>query len=161
MPPMNDNVLFLDDHKHAPGSQSVSEWQCANLLARFFHYLDEQRHDDVIALFTPEGRWHRQGRLLVGDYAIRAALQVRAGRDFVRHVLSAPCVSSGRDQRMTVQAAVTVYAAPWDPQHTLPLVATGPHQVLNTTATMVPGRRGFEITELIDTTVFCFNATPC
>ena len=156
MPPMNDNVLFLDEHQGAPGGQAVAEWQCANLLARFFHYLDEQRHDDITAFFTAEGRWHRQGRLLVGGYAIRAALQVRTHDCFVRHVLSAPCVTVGRDQRVTVQAAVTVYAAPWDAQHSLPLIAAGPQLVLNTTASMVPARRGYEIAELIDTPVFRF-----
>ncbi|MES2185669.1 MAG: nuclear transport factor 2 family protein [Pseudomonadota bacterium] len=157
---MNDNVLSLAERKASATGNTLAEWQCANLLARFFQFLDEQRYDDLAALFTEEGKWHRQGKVLVGNYAILQALQARSKSLFVRHVLSCPAVTLVGDNRATVSAAVTVYAAPWDTNPVLPLLCQGPHSVLNTTATIYRPRSGaYEIAELINTPIFTF-VTP-
>jgi hypothetical protein len=63
------------------------EWDCARTLTQFFNWFDQWRYDDMVALFAPDGVWHRQGRALQGP-AIMAALDVRSRTQTVRHVIT-------------------------------------------------------------------------
>lgn len=47
------------------------------LLAAFYGALDDGTADEAAALFLPDGTWMRQGRLLTGPAAVRAALDER------------------------------------------------------------------------------------
>ena len=63
------------------------EWDGARTLTRFFNYFDQWRYDDMVALFAPDGVWHRQGKALRGE-AILAALNARSRTQTVRHVIT-------------------------------------------------------------------------
>ena len=61
---------------------------CQQLLHRFFHCLDQSDYDGLLALFDPEGTWHRQGVALRGHAAMREAMQARSATQRIRHVLT-------------------------------------------------------------------------
>ncbi len=53
------------------------EWDCSQLLLKFYGYLDEKRYDDLVALFAPDGAWVRLGKELAGPAAILEAMKER------------------------------------------------------------------------------------
>ena len=69
-------------------AERAIEWDCAQVLTRFFNYFDQWRYEDMADLFAPDGVWHRQGRALQGRAAILAALAERSTTQRVRHVVT-------------------------------------------------------------------------
>ena len=63
------------------------EWDGARTLTCFFNYFDQWRYDDMVALFAPDGVWHRQGKALRGG-AVKDALYARSRTQTVRHVIT-------------------------------------------------------------------------
>jgi hypothetical protein len=63
------------------------EWDCTQLLTRFFNAFDAWRYDDMVAAFAPQGVWHRAGKALTGG-AILEALNARSRTQTVRHVVT-------------------------------------------------------------------------
>lgn len=63
------------------------EWDCTRTLTQFFNFFDQWRYDDMVALFSPGGVWHRQGKALQGE-AIKATLEQRSRTQTVRHVIT-------------------------------------------------------------------------
>jgi len=53
------------------------EWDCTQLLHRFYGFLDEKRYAEMADLFVPEGAWVRLGEELRGPKAILAAMDSR------------------------------------------------------------------------------------
>lgn len=64
------------------------EWDCAQLLIRFFNAFDAFRYEEMAAMFAPDGVWHRQGKALQGRPAILGALNERLTTQTVRHVIT-------------------------------------------------------------------------
>jgi SnoaL-like domain len=64
------------------------EWDCAQVLTRFFNYFDQWRYQDMADLFADDGVWHRRGQALAGRAAILAALAKRSTTQRVRHVVT-------------------------------------------------------------------------
>jgi hypothetical protein len=73
-----------------PGRDAIRaiEWDCGQVLTRFFNYFDRWRYADMVELFTEDGVWHRQGKALQGRPAILAALAARSTTQRVRHVVT-------------------------------------------------------------------------
>jgi hypothetical protein len=69
-------------------AERAIEWDCAQVLTRFFNYFDAWRYDDMADLFAPDGVWHRQGKALAGRAQILAALAERSKTQRVRHVVT-------------------------------------------------------------------------
>jgi hypothetical protein len=69
-------------------AERAIEWDCAQVLTRFFNYFDQWRYEDMADLFAEDGVWHRQGRALAGRAAILAALAERSTTQRVRHVVT-------------------------------------------------------------------------
>jgi hypothetical protein len=78
-------------------------------LNRFFHHLDERRYDDMIAMFTPDGRWFRQGQWLADPQAIRRALDARPAAQRTRHVMTNAFIASRDELGVRVEAYMTAY----------------------------------------------------
>jgi hypothetical protein len=57
--------------------QRTIEWDCTQLLVRFYGLLDEKRYEELADLFADDGVWVRLGRELVGGPAILAAMSER------------------------------------------------------------------------------------
>jgi SnoaL-like domain len=63
------------------------EWDCTQLLTRFFNAFDAWHYDEMAAMFAPDGVWHRAGQELQGA-AILLALNARSRTQTVRHVVT-------------------------------------------------------------------------
>lgn len=63
------------------------EWDCTQLLTRFFNLFDQWRYDDMAALFAPDGVWHRAGKSLKQDDIVDT-LNTRSRTQTVRHVVT-------------------------------------------------------------------------
>ena len=59
------------------GDQRAIEWDCTQLLIRFYHLLDEKRYGELADMFADDGVWVRLGQELVGGAAILAAMSER------------------------------------------------------------------------------------
>jgi len=53
------------------------EWDCTQLLVRFYGFLDDKLYENLADLFVEDGVWNRLGKDLVGPAAIRAAMAER------------------------------------------------------------------------------------
>ncbi|MBV9235381.1 MAG: nuclear transport factor 2 family protein [Xanthobacteraceae bacterium] len=69
-------------------AERAIEWDCAQVLTRFFNDFDQWRYADMADLFAPDGVWHRQGQALAGRAAILAALAERSTTQRVPHVVT-------------------------------------------------------------------------
>ena len=47
------------------------EWDCTQLLFRFYYWFDSFRYEEMVALFLPDGVWHRAGKVLRETNAFR------------------------------------------------------------------------------------------
>lgn len=64
------------------------EWDCAQVLTRFFNAFDQWRYEDMAGMFATEGVWHRAGKSLSGKDAIVGELNKRSRTQTVRHVIT-------------------------------------------------------------------------
>jgi hypothetical protein len=64
------------------------EWDCAQVLTRFFNYFDQWRYEDMAEMFAPGGVWHRAGKSLSGKDVIIGELNKRSRTQTVRHVIT-------------------------------------------------------------------------
>jgi hypothetical protein len=69
-------------------AERAIEWDCTQVLTRFFNYFDQWRYQDMADLFAEDGVWHRQGQALTGRAAILTALAERSITQRVRHVVT-------------------------------------------------------------------------
>jgi len=60
-----------------PSERRAIEWDCTQLLIRFYGLLDEKRYEEMAGLFADDGVWVRLGKELVGGPAIVAAMAER------------------------------------------------------------------------------------
>lgn len=58
-------------------TERAIEWDCAQLLTRFYMLLDEKRYDELANLFAEDGSWVRLGEELIGPQNIVAAMAER------------------------------------------------------------------------------------
>jgi len=103
-------------------------------LHRFFHGMDARRYEDMLALFTDDARWLRQGQWLVGKPAIEAALRARPADQDTRHLMSNAHVAELDGDHAVLEACMTAYRYPAATEGVLP-TSTGPLR-LNRTTTM-------------------------
>ncbi len=81
-------------------------------LHGMFHDLDARRYDAVVAAFTSDGRWLRQGKWLEGRAAISGALQDRASDLETCHVLSNAFITASDGHAAMLHATMTAYRYP-------------------------------------------------
>lgn len=96
---------------------------CQRISTRFYLCLDTRDYEGLIALFAPDGVWHRQGRALSGAAEMRTALEARSATFEIRHVLTATDVQAESDGSITVEGYVLVFrqALAEDASHPLPM----------------------------------------
>ena len=54
-----------------------AEWDCTQLVLKFYRYLDEKRYEDLVEIFDEDGVWVRLGTELAGKAQIREAMRER------------------------------------------------------------------------------------
>jgi hypothetical protein len=86
----------------------VIQWDCTQLIYRFYACLDEHNYDELATLFAPTGAWVRLGKELVGPAGILEGIRER------ENWLTAHLVTNVRIQVVGVDVArssqfVTLY----------------------------------------------------
>lgn len=92
-----------------PEERRAIEWDCAQLLARFYRCLDERAYRETADLFVEDGEWLRMGELLSGRDKILRVLEQRSESVAIRHLLSNVLVDVDSPESATVHAYVTVF----------------------------------------------------
>ncbi|WP_240162346.1 nuclear transport factor 2 family protein [Glaciimonas sp. PAMC28666] len=83
--------------------------ESTQLIHQLFYYLDESRNDDLIVLFAPEGKWHRQGQILTGRAQILQAMLQRSATQRIRHVITNGFITSTSPVAVQFVAYMTAY----------------------------------------------------
>lgn len=53
------------------------EWDCTQLILKFYGFLDEKRYEELVELFAGDGAWVRLNTELAGKQQIREAMNER------------------------------------------------------------------------------------
>lgn len=61
---------------------------CCNQVMGFFRDLDDNDYESLVGRMLPDGVWHRQGKVLGGRDAVRAALALRSGTQRIHHLIT-------------------------------------------------------------------------
>jgi hypothetical protein len=140
--------------------ERAAQWDCTQLLIRFFNAFDAFRYDEMASLFAPDGVWHRQGRALAGRAAILAALGDRSPTQTVRHIVTNVEIAvTGRDVARSL-LYLTAYshdsgAAPREPAE-----IAAPSLLLTVPGSLVRTNDGWRIASLTMTRTFVFKPQP-
>lgn len=111
------------------------EWDCAQLLTRFFNDFDLWRYDAMADAFAPDGIWHRMGKASQGRAAILETLNARSATQSVRHVVTNIQIDVKDDRSADFVLYITAYQHDTGAKPTAPPKIRGPSLVLS-----VPGR---------------------
>jgi len=84
-------------------------FQCAQVLNRFFYYLDEFRYEDLVGLMLEDGTWFRQGQSLRGRGQILGTLNERSRTQRIRHIITNTVVDVAEPGKAVGTAYLTVY----------------------------------------------------
>ncbi len=79
------------------------------LIHQLFYFLDEAKYPELVALFTPQCTWKRQGELLTSHEQILQALSKRPATQRIRHVISNTFLSTSASTTATLTAYMTAY----------------------------------------------------
>jgi hypothetical protein len=85
------------------------EWDCAQVVTRFYNALDASRYDDLVDQFAPDGIWKRQGEELAGRDVILAAMQARSDTQVIRHVVTNIEINVVDEDNASSAEYVTIY----------------------------------------------------
>ncbi len=103
----------------------MNHQQCADVTMRFFLALDTRDPQAGAECFTGDGQWDRQGNVLAGRAAIRAALEQRPADRATAHVISNLLVDFVDDDHAQVRFHLTAFegSVPSDGQPPAPRLA--------------------------------------
>jgi hypothetical protein len=133
------------------------EWDCAQLLIRFFNEFDAWRYHEMVRLFAPDGVWLRQGRALQGAAAILSALEARSTTQTVRHVVTNVQVTVLDNDTAESLLYVTAYQRDTGEKATAVPVIRSPSLLLAVPGRLVRTEDGWRISSLTMTRVFEFE----
>lgn len=135
------------------------EWDCCQLLVRFYDHFDRWNYAEMVALFAVDGVWHRAGKVLAGHEAIVAELKLRSTTQKIRHVLSNLLVDVRDPGHADVQAYLTVYRHDdGKPSGGTPAVIASPAMLLLVKASLVLTPQGWRIAQQVMQREFEFSA---
>lgn len=84
------------------------EWDCQQVIHRFYACLDEHRYDELAGLFTETGAWVRLGRELVGPQGILDGIAERT-EWLTAHVVTNVRITVESPDRARSSQYVTLY----------------------------------------------------
>jgi hypothetical protein len=125
----------------------VIEHDVQKLLTRFFRCLDARDYDKLLALFTDDAVWTRQGTDLTRD-TMPAALAKRPAAMTIRHVLSNFAVDANETDRATCSFMLVVYRHEAGTPSAGPLPLAGPEQLTDGSAELELTQTGLRISRL-------------
>ncbi|CAN5688618.1 hypothetical protein BH11PSE7_BH11PSE7_35900 [soil metagenome] len=125
------------------------EWDCSQLLLRFYDCFDNFDYAGMAALFTQGGVWHRAGKALAGREAIVAELDKRPRTQTMRHVVSNLLVTAHTAQEASASCYITAYRHDdGKPSSSVPVIAS-PYLMLVATARFTRTPDGWQMTEQV------------
>lgn len=102
------------------------EWDCTQVVNKFYNSLDARLYDDLMECFTEEGIWKRQGNELRGHEAILAAMHARSPNLVIRHIVTNISVTIHDEDHAETQEYVTIYRYDSEQQIDGPAPLDGP-----------------------------------
>lgn len=125
------------------------EWECSHLLVRFYDHFDRWNYEEMVALFMPDGVWHRAGKVLAGRAAIVEELQKRSTTQKVRHVLTNLLVNVHDAAHADAQCYLTVYRHDSGTKSEMPVTVRSPDLFLVVTASLMATDEGWRISKQV------------
>ena len=99
------------------------EWDCTQLLIRFYNLLDAKRYEDMASLFAADGVWVRLGKELIGPAGIISAMKERDDW-LTAHIVSNIQIQIIDANRAETSQYVTLYRREnWNPSAGPPSVS--------------------------------------
>ena len=83
--------------------------QIEQIIYLFFRYLDDQRYDELVTLFAPDGIWHRAGKALRGPEGVREAMNTRPVEFTTRHLITNVVIDLTGTDDATASYYMTVF----------------------------------------------------
>jgi hypothetical protein len=110
MAALNLSLTSTKRRRHPLSLATESTFSASSqLIHQLFYFLDEADYPKLVALFTPQGTWKRQGELLTGHAQILNALAKRPTTQRIRHVISNSFLSAAEPATATLTAYMTAY----------------------------------------------------
>lgn len=115
------------------------------VVVRFYRCLDDRDYDGLVALMTPDGCWKRQGVVLTGSQAVKAALSRRSSSMRIAHLLTNLSAVPDGPNSMAVTAYMLVVRHDPGPGAGEPSPLTGIENIRTIRARIVAGDGGWLI----------------
>jgi hypothetical protein len=131
------------------------EWDCTQLLFRFFYLFDEFRYDDMAALFAPDGVWNRLGKALRRDDIV-PELSKRSITQTVRHVVTNLMVTVKDEASADFVLYLTAYQHDSGKKAETPPTIRSPSLLLVVPGRLVKTGEGWRIAEMSMNREFVF-----
>jgi hypothetical protein len=134
------------------------EWDCAQLLTRFFNDFDQWRYGAMADAFAPDGVWHRMGKASQGRAAVLETLNARSTTQAVRHVVTNIQVDVKDDRAADFLLYITAYQHDTGTKPAATPKIRGPSLVLSVPGRLVrTGDDGWKIAEMSMNRAFEFE----
>ena len=127
--------------------ERIIEWDCAQVVNRFYNSLDARLYDDLVICFSEDGVWKRQGNELRGHEAIMAAMHERSLNLVIRHVVTNIAVTVLDEDHAATQEYVTIYRHDTDEEIDGPAPLDGPGVIFLYRDKMVRSKDGWKISD--------------
>jgi len=137
---------------------AASTIKLTQLLNRLFFSLDEFRYGQVLQCFEADATWERQGEVLRGTDAMRAALDRRPSTQRIRHVVSNVLVEQSGADAARLVAYMTAYRYDDGVRREGPVRLDGPLRLSVVSGQARRSEAGWRLAELAVRTEFDFDA---
>ncbi len=128
-------------------AERAIEWDCGQVLLRFYDAFDAWDYAAMVALCTDDVVWHRAGKALAGRAAIVAELERRPATQTIRHVVTNLLVDVRDAGQADARLYLTAYRHDGAGQRLVPAPMALPALLLVVTARLRREPPGWRIAE--------------
>jgi len=133
------------------------EWECSQVLLRFYDCFDRFDYDGMVSLFTPDGVWHRAGKALEARGGMVAELQTRSTTQTMRHVVTNLIVRAQDEAHARGSCYLTAYRHDDGQPRAGPPSISSPYLLLVVTARFAWVDEGWKLSEQVMKREFEFS----
>jgi hypothetical protein len=131
--------------------------EAQNALHKLFACLDERRYEEVLAFFTPEGEWLRQGNWCKGRKEILSSLASRSATQQISHLITNSYFERNDDTSALVASYMTTYKSD-EVANGIAVRIKGPSSVFRTQTEFTKDESGWRIRRQSSTLLFKFES---
>jgi hypothetical protein len=132
--------------------------EAVEVLHKLFGYLDEQRYDELLGLFTANGEWLRKGKWCKGRHEILASLNNRPTSQRICHIITNPYLELYTDNSALLVSYLTTYKSEEDPAVVGTPLIQGPSSLFKTRTELALDEGAWRIARQSSTLQFKFEA---